>query len=59
MIEVPGGNVRSVERDEADDILRDVCKYLGVDWDDRQKIYFGVRSGGWVSFRKKSVNWAP
>ena len=59
VIEVPGGGVRNVERDEADDVLRDVCKYVGVDWDDRQKIYFGVRAGGWASFQKKEVLWRP
>lgn len=59
VIEVPGGQVRGIERDEADDVLRDVCKYVEVDWDDRQKIFFGVRAGGWASFQKKTVDWRP
>lgn len=59
VIEVPSGKLRSVDREEADDVLKDVCKYVGVDKDDREKIFFGVRVGGWASFRKKKVTWRP
>ena len=43
----------------ADAVLKDVCKYVGVDKSDCDKIFFGVRTGGWTSFRKKRVAWRP
>jgi hypothetical protein len=59
VIEVPSGEVRAVDRDEADEVLRDVCKYVGVEKSDRDKIFFGVRTAGWPSFRRKKVSWRP
>jgi hypothetical protein len=58
-IDVPSGKVRSVERDEADAVMKDVCKYVGVDKADCDKIFFGIRAGGWPSFRKRKVAWRP
>ena len=59
LIEVPGGGLRAVGRDEADEVMRDVCQYVGGDWGDRQKIFFALRVAGWASFRKKKVGWSP
>ena len=58
-ISVPSGELRAIERDEADEVIRDVAAYLGVNEADQDRIFFAVRVGGWASFRKKKVDWRP
>ncbi len=39
-------------RGDADGVLKEAMADLGVRWTQRWTIYAGVRSGGWVSWRK-------
>lgn len=43
---------RAVDRKEADHILHEGMKVLGVNWWTRWAIYLGVRVGGWVPWNK-------
>ena len=39
--------------------MSDIAGHIGVSVADQSKIFFAVRVGGWVSFRKKPVSWTP
>ena len=39
-----------ISRLEADKILRDIAKHVGMGWLKRKAVYRAVRLGGWVSF---------
>jgi hypothetical protein len=41
-----------VTRGQADGVLREAMKDLGVSWITRQTIWAGVRSGGWVPWNR-------
>lgn len=57
VIDIKTSEIRSVSRLEADEVMRNVCKFVGVDWFDRQKIFYAIRVGGHPSFRQKTVDW--
>lgn len=59
VIDIPTASLRPIERDEADEVIRDMADHLGVSDADQSKIFFSVRVAGWASFRKKPVDWAP
>lgn len=44
---------RLVERDRADDLLREALARAGVNWVKRQTIWSAVRAGGWVYFNRR------
>jgi hypothetical protein len=46
------GTFRRAERGDADRILREGMEVLEIGWFTRKIIYLGVRTGGWLPWRK-------
>jgi hypothetical protein len=59
VIDVPTASLRQIDRDEADEVIRDIADHIGVSKADQNKVFFAVRVAGWASFRAKTVAWTP
>lgn len=46
------GSIRCIEREEADQIMKDIMDICGTGWFTKRAIYRGVRLGGMFAWRK-------